>query len=530
MAVTFDDVSTDLLKDYEEILKAYYLELNPTADVSNGSAIHELVIRPAAAIYARNEVALEDLRTQYSLNLLSTTTDPDETLATNLAANFKVVRKDGTPGTGTLAVYTNQTNDIYLNSGTTVTAGAVELELTKTYVGVADDSDRTDTDTVKYRQFVKTGDTEYAFLVPVNTVDNTAAVVEEGATATLTGQNTQVTRLEVASAVSGGSAEETTTELVDRVINGITAKVPSGKAHIQALFEEQDEINVRDLAIFGMGDPEMLRDKNNVFLISTGSRVDIYCKTAQLPATLVVQKTATSTDGINWSMFFERDEAPGWYYISKVSHVGNARVITDSAEFDITFLYQQEDDGPEVFSGLTARYSPYQTAKVDFSYVGAGSTSAVFNVSLVYMPQLEGLQELINAPSIRNKQQDNLVKGAVPAYVGMDLTLNCLNDCSGIDLSVLKDFIAAYINELPMGRGFLSVSDLAVVINANYSNLTLSFPSKLSLTNYMPDGSVYQEETQEGVLNMHEDLTQSVSAENTSFFCRPGDIYITIED
>jgi hypothetical protein len=146
------------------------------------------------------------------------------------------------------------------------------------------------------------------------------------------------------------------------------------------------------------------------------------------------------------------------------------------------------------------------------------------------MPQLEGLQEFINAPSIRNRQQDNLIKAAVPAYVSMDLTLKATADPTGLDLGEISMYIANYINNLPMGRGFLSVSDLAVIINKAYSGVTLSFPARLAMSVYMPDGSIYEEATTEGILNMHEDTEQGVSSRNTSFFCRPGDITLTLED
>jgi hypothetical protein len=366
--------------------------------------------------------------------------------------------------------------------------------------------------------------------VPVVTVDNTDVVLEEGTEVSLTNMSTLITRMELVSAVSGGSGIESTESLVNRTIDGITAKIPSGKAHIHALLSEYSDISVYDLAVVGMGDAEMLRDKNNVFLLGTGGRVDIYCKTAPLPATITVERTATTTDGITWTMFVPRDVAPGWYFISKINKVGSANTLTDPHSMEVTFLSEQVEHAPEVFSGVTARYSPYQTARVSFKYPGTGSSTAQFQVSFVYMPQLEGLQEFINAPATRNRQQDNLIKAAVPAYISMDLMLRSTSDPTGLDLDEISMYIANYINNLPIGRGFLSVSDLAVVINKAYSGVTLSFPASLAMSVYMPDGTIHEETTTEGVLNMHEDTEQGVSSRNTSFFCRPGDITLTLED
>jgi hypothetical protein len=123
-----------------------------------------------------------------------------------------------------------------------------------------------------------------------------------------------------------------------------------------------------------------------------------------------------------------------------------------------------------------------------------------------------------------------MVKAVVPAYVSMDITLTSTGDTSSVDTDSLKEYISTYINGLTIGRGFLSVSDLAVVINSQYSNLTLNFPAKLGLNTYLPDGTVNQDETQEGVIYMYEDATQGVTSRNTSFFCRPGDVTITIKE
>ena len=532
MAVDFENVDIDLLKNYEELLRSYYLGLNPDADVSNGSVIHELVIRPAAAIYARNEKALETLKTQYSLNLLAQTENPDPDLAENLAANFKVERRDGTKGSGTVAVYTNQNaSDVYMGVGTEITAGGVVLELPHTYVGVSSLEGYEDTDDVKYRELMKMGSGEYAFLAGVVTAEPTSASVPEGTPATTDVDNSLVVRMEVASAVGGGSDEETTQDLVDRVIHGITAKVPSGKAHIEAMLKESEIVDVIDLVVTGMRDPEMLRDRNNVFMVGTGGRADAWCRTSALPSTTTIVKTAESDDGgSTWRMHFDRSEAPGWYYIARIAHSDNPKVITDSNEISLTFGYQNVDGGPEVFSGVTARYSPYQTADAVFVYEGLGTSSTEFMVDLVAMPRLEDIQSLLDAPAVRNPQQDVLARGLVPAFVGIDMALECRGDKSGVDVDKIKEDVAAFVNGLPAGRGFLSVADLAVVVNASNPNLTMTFPAGLSLSTYMPDGSLDVRETSEGVIEPVEDLSIGVSGRVTAFFCRVGDVDVIIKD
>ena len=528
MAITFADVSDELLQTYEEILRSYYLELDPEADVANGSAIHELVIRPAAAIYARNEVELEDLRNQYSLNLLAQQASPSDSIADNLAANFKVTRREGTQGSGTVAVYTKQTGNVYVNQGATFSAAGTALVCNLNYVGVLDDTGFVDTDTVKYKRMMAVGEGEYAFLVPLSTVDATAASIAEGTPVTQDAVNTQVSRIEVASAIAGGSTRETTAELVARVETGITAKVPSGRAHIQALLLDQTDVPLLDLAVTGMGDPEMLRDRNSLLLASSGGRVDAFCRTAQLPATTTVELACRTADGRRWTAYVPRDVAPGWYHVSRITRSGTTRAIVGPEGVDVVYLWQEEEGGPEVFSGLTARYSPYQAATISFDWTGLTGATESFLVSFAHMPRIEELQAYLSSEDVKARNQDILVRAPVPLNVGMDLSLRILSGtAASVDLPAVASSIANYVNGLAMGRGFLSTADLAVLIGTTYPNLAMDFPATLRYWCPLPDGTIRTEESSVGMLEAPEILPQGVSAANSAFICRTEDIALS---
>jgi len=529
MAITFDNVSTDLMRSYEEVIRSYYREIYPEMDVSNGSVVYETVIRPAAAIYARSETELEDLKNQYSLNLLAKSEAPNDALADNLAANFNVVRREGVKGSGTVAVYlpyASTVNDVYIKQNAALTAAGVALTTLKSFVGVQDTAGLTDTDITSYRQMYRVGG-QYAFLIDVVTNAYTSVVIGEATAVTMTPPSSQVTSMAVASAISGGSPAETSAELAARIGQGITAKVPSGRDHIRALLDAQG-FTLQDMAVFGMGDPEMLRDRNNAMLISTGGRVDAMCRTAALPATLTVTKTATSLGSSNWQINLDANEAPGFYYISKITAGSNPRELTNPADIAITYRYETDTGAPEVFNGTVARYSIYQAATAVFKFEGLTGATYDFDVSLVYMAGLDSLQEYVNGDGVRNRSQDLLMRAPVPAYIGMDLTVQALSDYESLDTASIAASLASFVNGLAMDRTFLSVADLAVTLNTEYPNTVLRFPAELRLTMYMPDGSIYMDETTEGVMDKYEDPEQGVSARNTAFYCRPADINITL--
>ena len=531
--IDFTNISDELLAEYILVIQQQYLTLAPEADVSIGSNIYELVIRPTAAVLAANEVSLDTLRQNYSLQLLSESENPDDDMADKLAANFRLTRKEGAQGNGVLAFYTSNQANVYISAGTVFQAGAVEVTTQYTYVGIRPENmgDKEDTDIIKYRNMIQFDADTWVFTVPVVTIDNTPVSVETGVQVTSDVTYTDVVKIEVASAIAGGSGPETTEDLVERVRYGITAKVPSGKAHIEALMSEA-QLPVVETAVFGMGDPEMLRDRNNPFLLSTGGRVDACVKTLPLPATSTIPLQAVTEDGLNWSIYIDRTTAPGWYYIDSIVYPGQTSVITDIQDLEVFYSYQQAEDGPEVFNAVTARYSVYQTARVDFKYAGTSFTgpgTAVFMVTFNYMPNLESVQYYFNDPEVRSNQQDMLIKAPVAAFLSLDMRLKNTGSESTIDIEAIKDSLATAINSFHIGRGFISAADLAITINKLNADLLLSCPLSITLTTYLPDGTVYSYTSTNGMITAYEDLQQGVTAKNTAFFCKTSDINIEVE-
>lgn len=531
--IDFTNISDELLSEYILVIQQQYLTLVPDADVSIGSNIYELVIRPTAAILASGEVSLDTLRQNYSLQLLAESDNPDDEMADKLAANFRLTRKEGTHGHGVLAFYTNTPANVYISAGTIFQAGAIEVTTEYTYVGILAENmaGKEDTDIIKYRTMIQFDADTWVFTVPVVTLENTPLSADTGIEVTSDVTYTDVVKIEVASAIAGGSGPETTAELVDRVRYGITAKVPSGKAHIEALMAEA-ELPVLETAVFGMSDPEMLRDRNNPFLISTGGRVDACVKTMPLPSTTTIPMQAVTEDGYNWLIYVDSTVAPGWYYIDSIVYPGQTSVITDIQDLDVFYSYQQTEDGPEVFNAVTARYSMYQTAQVRFKYAGTdftGPGTAAFMVTFNYMPNLETIQYYFNDPEIRSNQQDLLIKAPVAAFISLDIKLKNTGSESAVDIDTLKNELAAGINNFRIGRGFISAADLAITINKLNANLLLSCPLSMTLSTYLPDGTVYAYTSTNGMVQAYEDLSQGITAKNTAFFCKTSDINIEVE-
>ena len=153
-----DSINAEVLQDYEESFIAAFQELYPEYEWSYGSLLYETVIRPAAVRAASDEEDLDTLRANMSLYLASIADEPDNDLVTSLASNFRVVIPDGIYGTGEIAVYTRQENNVYIPVGSELSAGGVLLTTDNTYVGVSNADSYVDKSGTFYRQLVKVGE------------------------------------------------------------------------------------------------------------------------------------------------------------------------------------------------------------------------------------------------------------------------------------------------------------------------------------------------------------------------------------
>ncbi|GAG02796.1 unnamed protein product, partial [marine sediment metagenome] len=196
MALDVDSIDPSVLQDFEELFIAAYQELYPAYEWSYGSLLYETVIRPTAVRAASDEDDLDALRDNMSLYLASIADIPDADLINSLASNFRVDPKEGIYGTGEIAVYTTQQNNVYIPAGSQFSAGGVSLTNDKQYVGVANADSYVDTDDIVYRQLVAIG-SEWVFMVPVRTTTYTDSTVAQGLTVTMNSRPSQVSRIEI---------------------------------------------------------------------------------------------------------------------------------------------------------------------------------------------------------------------------------------------------------------------------------------------------------------------------------------------
>lgn len=528
--IDFNTVSPSAVQSFEAQQLSYFNALYPEMNTAKGSPTYELTVRPVSVMFATEESRMLDFVNNFSLVQLQTVTNPttvQDTYADQVASNFNITRKAGTVAAGTLVIYTSQTSDIYINQNMTFSSKSQTLVLAKTYVGTTDLTGKVDTDAVAYKLYAQILPGVYAFTVPVTTKSPYSGSIEVGQAVTPATNLSQVTSVQVASPITGGSTTETTAELATRVAQGITCKVPSGSAQLTALFKNID-IPVYSIASFGMGDPEMLRDRNNIAVVSGGGCCDTYVKTAQLPAVTAVAISANRLEGDIWRLNITRELVPGFYNIASLAYANSNYVITDQNDMGVEFRAETQTGEPAFMNGIEARYSMYQAATVEFIFPGITGTTADFNLTMSYMPSLVDLQSYINQSDVRNPAQSVVIKGAVPVFVGINMKIKVNSTTTTATATDLQNLVAAYINNLPISASTVSAGNIAALITATYPELTLNLPIKFQCSMPLPDGSNYVWEDNDGEIAVTTFPAQGVTERNTAFFCQAADITVNL--
>ena len=520
MAETIEERQTRITLELQQLLA----EQIPTADFSIGTVNYELVIKPAAWVYANQDVNIETLRDNMSLFQVLNSTEPDADLTDNLLSNFNVLRRSGTRALGLINIFVNSNQNVYIPVNSTFSCAGIAIQPTKNYVGVAGSITQEDTDSISYVQMRDFDANTKVFAIEAITVEPTTTVLSPGTNCTYSAKTSFITKVEIASTFTGGSVEETTNELLGRASVSISAKVTTGRLNIQSLLSSVDTVNVLDVAVFGMGDKLQIRDAANNGGISSGGRVDIYVATSPVPTSTVARLSGTKSGNV-WSIEIPRSEFPGAYGVTAISYNGN----TINTNITPILGYVPGNPAPFMTEPLHARYSSFQTLTVEFaSFAGLSSLSeADFDVSLIYMPGIGTLQDLMDGSDIRSYAFDTLIKAAIPVLIDVGVEIEYTQGTVIPTIGEIQQSIANMINRRGMGTPALHTSDVVYAIKLLFPEGNIRMPVTLYGKVWLPNGNVAYT-TDNNTIEVMDDL--GISQDNTSFFCFPSGVSVTLTE
>lgn len=493
---------------------------NPDIDVSPGTVLYELTVKPNASILAKQEMGLDVLRDNMSLVQVLDQETPDQVMVDRLLSNFNVARREGERATGTLSIFTRSRQNVVIPPNQRFWCGGIELQPDRAYVGVSGSILPNDTDSFSYVQTREYSTGVYVFTIGAVTVDVMVSVLSTGQICTAVPPIPQVTSVETASTFSGGSLTESTAALLTRARTNINAHVLTGRDNIRAFLTDNTELDVLDAAVFGMGDALVLRD--NRYGVSGGGAVDAYVRTELVPASVTATLTGTADADYLWTIEIPAATYPGAYGVVSIRY--RQLAIT---EFTEVFGFTTAPTAPYMAEVAHARYSMYQTLSVQFTAwdLPLNETSLDFEVTVMYMPGLVELQQFVEQPEVRGYGFDLLVKGAVPVTVSLDVTIRYWRGLDAPEAAEFQVAIANMINGKLIGDEYLQSSDVVYACKRLFPQGEVAMPVQLFGRTWVPaGGSIYAHN--DAYLKVPE--LDGLTYQNAFFACFPSNVNVSL--
>jgi hypothetical protein len=515
MATT--DVQVQVQAELQDVLRTQV----PTADVEVGSAVYELVVRPAAVLIADQNEAMDALRDNLSLVQELSKTEPDDATVDRLLSNYNIVRKEGTPALGTLNIYTRSPASLAISNTIVFTCAGVAMVPPKTFVGYTGTRPAEDTDTLVYTLMRQLASDLYVFTIQAQTTQVLTTTLSAGQPCTLSPLVSRVLRAETASSFVSAALPETSVQLLQRAQTGINARVLTGRDNIMSFLQNRSDVNVLDVAVFGMTDELLLRDKT--FGPASGGMVDVYVRTAPVPNLVKVVLTGTKV-GETWTITLP-DTYAGAYGVLAVWYGGNR--LDASLTPVLGFLALPGD--PFMTEDIHARYSPYQTLSVTFPLPDLLTevATAEFEVEIFYATGLQTLQDLVTAELNRSYGFDMLIKAAVPAVIEVDLEVRYPQGLDVPDEATFQSAIADAINAKPLASEALQSSEIVYAVKTLLPQGEVQMPVQMFARVWLPDGTTAYTYSPHYIKVAPQD---GLGEANCMYVCYPGSVRVKLTE
>ena len=538
---TINDLSEDLVQQNEAFLVQFLQDQYPSLDLTEGRVLRNLLIRPAAIFHTLNDTTLDQLRQSMSLQAIEANPAiATEEIVDAVLSNYRVGRDEGAPAAGQLVIVIRDLIATTINAGTVFISEGLQFTNIGPFVGVTTQGVIID-DT--NRLITKRTDGYYSFVIDVVASDvGPQYELRRNTRLTTTGTIPNLIDIYALDDFTGGRSKESNQDLIDRFKLGITPPVFSGRTQIEALMRET-VAGLSQVSIVGFGDPEMQRDRHNLFAISTGGKADIYAQTAANPAEIILNKQAVLVDAENgiWQISIGRDDAPGFYKVLAILPPNSSladssyQIISEVRGLDLT----PEDSyfTPEIFNLTEGAYSRYQTSVirfVDTTPIGSGTSSSSsssgpvavlrnYSVRLLAMPFIRDLQNLSNTRNTRNPQADYLVRAPIPVFCTVDMTINYMFDSDTPDISAVKQALATRVSNLGFDMGQLPASVVFDAVQGAISPRGTMTISPLDMLGIMrkPTGELIQLRSSNALIVP--DLPEEEITSRTTIFYLPVD-------
>jgi len=544
---TFDELDPALVAESLDLLKSMMAGEFPTMDLSPASAFTQNILRPAALLHAVNQTNWD--RRKDSLSMRQLALDPtlgDDEAVDNLASNWNISRRTGATAAGTALLVFSSSSFVAIPTSMTFTANGVIFRPVRVFAAVPDSSSALSAD---YKVMTRRSDGSYAITVTLQA--DTAGAAGNIGDATVLEVDPTPSTLTQATAFGdfvGGSDDEDTEALIERLQSGITSTGSGGRAGIRGLLQQAFP-QITDVSVIGAGDPEMLRGSHTGLGVKGLGYADVYVRIGERAQrlSLTLEATLLNATTAQWQLTFDRDDYPGLYGIERVVAADNATPLGTDAGLELTVVRGADTseiagvDFTPLMAGDESNFTRYQTMVVTFNDIDSGTAGLSvgdtrdYRVDAIYMPELASVNDWLLSRERRPWGGDYLVKAAVPCMVSVSMTI--LRHLADPDLesdtetlASIRNAVAAAVNAVNFSEGRLASS---VVLNAAQQFLTgrtrVQTPLDLRGKLFLPDGTsgwIFDRDA----LIAPDRPTLMCTSRTVAFMCDPSQVLITVID
>jgi hypothetical protein len=515
----------------------YMQERHPEVELTRG-VFHDLVLYFNSALNAAVQENID--RVRQSNSLLQISANPvlaEPELVDQVLSNYNLARDNGQRAVGEATIVLNFPTSTQISENITFSVDGVDFQPTTTFIALPPGASANNDDE---REMVVVGDGTYAVNILMQAVDvGVAGNVRRGATFVPDFVPNNMSQAFAAVDFVNGADPATNADYIARLPAGLAAKTIGSRASYAATIRNQSEFsNIPHLSILGCGDPEQQRDQHSLFPISGGGKIDIYCQThyaAQEREHLL--EAVYIGEGINgtiWQVTLERDTAPGFYEVSKVTkplannHTGYA-ILEDIRGADLSDV----DFVPDVVDTAESAYTRYQTAVVRFEDTDTPPTGltpsvarARYTVTTRSLPLIADIQDFLGSRENRTRAADVLVKAAIPCFTKIAFEIRKDSATATIDTDAIKTAVVDAIRQVGFS-GQLHASIISGVVHRYLTGRQAVSAVDMFGRIRRPDGTVtyIRDNT---LLEIPDDPGRLVTGRTTAFLVAPEDVSISL--
>lgn len=426
-------------------------------DAAPGTALRELVVRPAAVNRSLEEEWRTNLLNSLNMNLVANgTVEGDDQIVDAVASIYRISRRTGSTSSGTIMLELNQTSsDVYINSNFSFSANGYTLSFDGIWDGTLSGTGPAVpgvnyTKIITYPKSIDTdGIVTYSLCMIIPVYSKEGATIASGANVEISGPAGLIKSASVFSPLIGGGESETNQQLASRVLDSLPPGVMSTPLQIRNTIGENFGRSPNRTAVVGSQDG-CIRSIDPITGLRLPGFVDVYTAypgDCQIETGNIIGTPVTS-DGTHHTIEITPPLSSGMYDI--------VSIVVDGTSYQPSSITRNVTETNHIITGDTSVFSSYQTMCVEFPCPGYSNVSC--QVTVRKQSGIDTIQSFVDASEKSAPGQDTLVKAACPVFLNVSISVE--NNASTSD-SDMKQAICNYINNLPVGRGYISGQDFS---------------------------------------------------------------------